>query len=553
MASLYKKPILVTDPKTGKKGNGKSRKWWGRYRDENGIDKRVPLATDKMAAQAMLSELVRKVELKIAGLEDPYDQHRKRPLIDHLADFHRFLEGRGNTEKHSRQTCNRAQAIIEGCHFDRLKNVSPSAVVEWLKNERAAGRLGIKSSNYYLGCIKSFFAWMVKDRRTDCNPLSHLAGMNARVESGRVRRFLSEEEFALFLAAARNGKPIRNVSGIDRVMLYILGANSGFRCSELASLTPESFSLNQGTPCVTVDAAYSKRRREDIQPLPDEVAAILRPWLKEKPAQRKLWPGTWANHAAKMVRLDLAAAREKWIRDTATPQEQQDREASSFLVYRDQAGRVFDFHSLRHQYISNLAAAGVHPKTAQTLARHSTITLTMDLYTHLGLCDLSSSVNVLPSVFGKVENVEACSLRPTGTENGGSCEVPTVVPRGAKNGAIQPASVALRFAPDCTQRTEVLEKPVAVSPRRIGTTGTDPPQITSICTGKERGNKKGPSRIRTGDGGFAIRCLSRLAKGPSLPIVPILSAWQRPNLTRKMPQPTSPRRPANSPAAAITP
>ena len=26
--------------------------------------------------------------------------------------------------------------------------------------------------------------------------------------------------------------------------------------------------------------------------------------------------------------------------------------------------------------------------------------------------------------------------------------------------------------------------------------------------------KKGPSRIRTGDGGFAIRCLSRLAKGP---------------------------------------
>src|SRR5439155_324998 len=29
------------------------------------------------------------------------------------------------------------------------------------------------------------------------------------------------------------------------------------------------------------------------------------------------------------------------------------------------------------------------------------------------------------------------------------------------------------------------------------------------------GKEKGPSRIRTGDGGFAIRCLSRLAKGPS--------------------------------------
>jgi hypothetical protein len=49
----------------------------------------------------------------------------------------------------------------------------------------------------------------------------------------------------------------------------------------------------------------------------------------------------------------------------------QKREKSSVLAYRDEAGRVFDFHSLRHQYISNLAAAGVHPKIAQTLARHS--------------------------------------------------------------------------------------------------------------------------------------------------------------------------------------
>jgi integrase len=43
---------------------------------------------------------------------------------------------------------------------------------------------------------------------------------------------------------------------------------------------------------------------------------------------------------------------------------------------------VVDFHALRHTFITSLAAAGVHPKTAQMLARHSTITLTMDRYTH---------------------------------------------------------------------------------------------------------------------------------------------------------------------------
>jgi len=36
---------------------------------------------------------------------------------------------------------------------------------------------------------------------------------------------------------------------------------------------------------------------------------------------------------------------------------------------------------LRHTFIGHLARAGVHPKTAQALARHSSITLMLDTYT----------------------------------------------------------------------------------------------------------------------------------------------------------------------------
>ena len=68
MASLYKKPIVVTDPKTGEKVKKKSRKWWGRYRDALGRERRVPLAGDKAAAQTMLNEIVRKVEREAAGI-----------------------------------------------------------------------------------------------------------------------------------------------------------------------------------------------------------------------------------------------------------------------------------------------------------------------------------------------------------------------------------------------------------------------------------------------------------------------------------------------------
>ena len=87
MASLYKKPITVTEPKSGKRIKTKSKKWWGRYRDALGRDRRVPLARDKAAAQAMLNELVKKVELRKAGVVDRFDEHRKRPIGEHLVDF----------------------------------------------------------------------------------------------------------------------------------------------------------------------------------------------------------------------------------------------------------------------------------------------------------------------------------------------------------------------------------------------------------------------------------------------------------------------------------
>src|SRR5262249_34667868 len=108
MACLYKKPIMITDPKTGQKVKGKSRKWWGRFR-EDGIERRVPLATDKAAAQAMLTELVKKAERRAAGLEDSYAEYRRQPLTKHVEDFRSFLEGKGNTKKHARQTAHRIQ------------------------------------------------------------------------------------------------------------------------------------------------------------------------------------------------------------------------------------------------------------------------------------------------------------------------------------------------------------------------------------------------------------------------------------------------------------
>jgi hypothetical protein len=63
------------------------------------------------------------------------------------------------------------------------------------------------------------------------------------------------------------------------------------------------------------------------------------------------------------------------------------------IEYCDANGRVFDFHSLRHQY---LADAGIHPRTAQELARHSSIDLTMKRYTHLAPRTIIGAVESIP-------------------------------------------------------------------------------------------------------------------------------------------------------------
>ena len=66
------------------------------------------------------------------------------------------------------------------------------------------------------------------------------------------------------------------------------------------------------------------------------------------------------------------------------------------IPYQNEQGHYVDFHALRHSFISNLARSNVHPKVAQSLARHSTIELTMNAYTHISLESEVAALEKLP-------------------------------------------------------------------------------------------------------------------------------------------------------------
>jgi integrase len=61
---------------------------------------------------------------------------------------------------------------------------------------------------------------------------------------------------------------------------------------------------------------------------------------------------------------------------------------------------VADCHSLRKTFITNLSRAGVSPKMAQSLARHSDINLAMNVYTMVNVSDQAAAVDSLPPLPG---------------------------------------------------------------------------------------------------------------------------------------------------------
>jgi integrase/recombinase XerD len=200
--------------------------------------------------------------------------------------------------------------------------------------------------------------------------------LNAKTDRRHERRAIEADGLRkLLVATAASKVDFAGLTGPDRRILYHVAMTTGFRSSELASLTPAAFDLDAATPTVVVRAAYSKSRRQTFQPLPSDVAEALRGYLQGKPPHAPLWAGDWQELGAEMLRGDLEAAG---------------------IPYRDPAGKVADLHALRHSYITLLKEAGVSPKNAQELARHSDIRLTMDVYTHTRASDLADDVRKLP-------------------------------------------------------------------------------------------------------------------------------------------------------------
>jgi len=97
----------------------------------------------------MLNEIVRRVEREKAGLIDPTDEQRKRPLKEHLADFKNNLKNKAVTPKQIGESTRQIAKIIAGCKWWMIGDISATGTLEFLGQLRRDGR-SAQTYNHYL-------------------------------------------------------------------------------------------------------------------------------------------------------------------------------------------------------------------------------------------------------------------------------------------------------------------------------------------------------------------------------------------------------------------
>lgn len=377
----------------------KQRRWHARFRDHRGIWRRLPAFTDKAGSVTFARRLLALAEVRAVG-ERPAGElahwlnDQPEAVVSKLAEWDVIDRGAvtalhglevhleawrdsiidaGRTTNHADLLHARALAIVRGCDFSRYADIDTAKVEQLVARLRRGGK-STRTANFYLKATQQFCRWMVRNGRAHGLPLDNTTA--ATVTDEKQRRALADQELVkLMQHTAEHGKLRGRSTGPERALIYGVAAATGLRANEIRTLTAGAFDLRPDKdPTVTVHAKYAKNRRKVTLPLRADLAALLRSHFagKHPSASAFYLPRTTAD----LIRQDATAAG----------------------IPIETAEGALDFHSLRVTFITSLARSGVHPKVAQQLARHSTIHLTMDVYTKFGADDQRAGVEAMPAL-----------------------------------------------------------------------------------------------------------------------------------------------------------
>jgi integrase len=395
---------------------------------------------DETAARQVLADLERRAELVrskvITAAEAAIGNHQETPLAEHFDAYRLHLEASGVSAKHLYEVRRQLQRLADDCRFGRLADLDAASVERWLVQRTGEGMSG-RTRNTYLAGAVAFANWCVEDSRLAANPFERIARANEETDRRRTRRALDDAELAKLLDAARRrplldaatirrgkrkGQVVARLSDATRERLELLGWEralvyktfllTGLRRGELASVTVGQLHLEGPVAFLSLDAGDEKSREGNDLPLREDLAADLRDWLADKlrrlqeearqagaPIPARLPPDTplftVPVELVKILNRDLKLAG---------------------IAKRDERGRTLDVHALRHTFGTHLSKSGVAPRVAQAAMRHSTLDLTMNVYTDPKLLDVGGALDALPPLPLQGDHREGETVLATGTD-----------------------------------------------------------------------------------------------------------------------------------------
>lgn len=377
----------------------KSTKWYGQFVDAEGLRKRVPLCTDKVAARQMLAELERQSERGRVGLIDPSLEQKKAPIEDHTTAYATYLRNRGVSHKHHSETLRRLKTVLEACKVRTLLDVRLESVEQFLADAGDTGA-SARTRNTYRSSAKAFVKWCVKTRRLSDDLLANLESVSG--DPRRQRRALTNEELGRLLRSARErpvteamtirtgkrkGQVVANIRpevrkelerlGWERALMYKVMVLTGLRRGELQALEVRHLDLTGKRAHLELPGTFTKNGEETTIPLLEDLANDLKEWLKVtgKTGDERVF--RVPVELVKILRRDLALAG---------------------IPFRDDRDRTIDVHALRHTTATILSRAKVSPRVAQGFMRHSDIKLTMQTYTDVSLLDENEALAAMPEM-----------------------------------------------------------------------------------------------------------------------------------------------------------
>jgi len=356
--------------------------------------------------QLLDNELQKRIETIPVRIRDKFIEYnlldRERsvagcPLVELLKVFRQSLIDKDRDPSYVKEKISQLRQIFGGCDFTYWSDISASRLADYLNERRDSGNgFSKRRYNVYLQTAKQFCKWAVKERIVTTSPIEHLEPLDKpQTDRRHERRVLETDKLRRLLETTAQGPERFGMGGYERSLLYRFAIESGLRANEIRMLKVSSFDFPRLT--VTVNVKTSKRRREDVLPLRAGTARELQNFFESKLPTAKAFGGSnelMTDKTADMMKADLADAK---------------------IPYEDESGRFFDFHSLRHQCGSLLADAGVHPKMAQELMRHSDVNLTMNIYSHVLKGRKSEAIESLPDL--TLPSKENQSNLKTGTDD----------------------------------------------------------------------------------------------------------------------------------------